>query len=217
MPDRIRVLHVIDQLGGGGAEVSRAAPGSNGWRTAATSSMDRGANCSGSARVPFPACAAISQNGTMIENTGSWRPTIAESACKSSPVTLARVTSGVPSAPNATGAVLPMSASLAASSGRNPSPIISAPEIATGVPNPAVPSMNAPKLNASNSARIRRSRDTLEIWRCRTARASSARRRAVMSRAMAWKPSGSSPPMISCTFWPSQTTAPSLARARNSV
>ena len=57
----------------------------------------------------------------------------------------------MPSAPKATGAVLPMSASFAASNGRKPRPIISAPLIATGVPNPAAPSMNAPKLKAINS------------------------------------------------------------------
>ena len=56
---------------------------------------------------------------------------------------------GVPSAPKATGAVLAISASPAAYSGGKPAPIISAAEMATGVPKPAAPSMNAPKLKRS--------------------------------------------------------------------
>ena len=63
----------------------------------------------------------------------------------------------MPSAPKATGAVLPISASPAAGSGRKPRPISMAAEIATGVPNPAAPSMNAPKLNAISSTCTRRS------------------------------------------------------------
>ena len=66
---------------------------------------------------------------------------------------------GVPSAPNATGAVLAISVSPAAYSGGNPAPIKQRAEIATGVPNPAAPSRNAPKLNAINSACSRRSGD----------------------------------------------------------
>ena len=50
------------------------------------------------------------------------------------------------------GAVLPISASFAASSGLKPSPISIAPVIATGAPNPAQPSMNAPKQNATSNA-----------------------------------------------------------------
>jgi len=64
---------------------------------------------------------------------------------------------GVPSPPNATGAVLAISVSPAAYSGGNPAPINSAPDIATGVPNPAAPSKNAPKLKAIKSACNRRS------------------------------------------------------------
>ena len=81
----------------------------------------------------------------------------------------AKVVSGVPSEPNATGAVLPMSASFAASSGLKPKPIIKAPVMATGAPKPAAPSMNAPKLNAMSSAWMRLSSDTLAICRCSTA------------------------------------------------
>ena len=116
-----------------------------------------------------PACAHTSQNGTMSEKTGSCRPTIELSACRSRSVIRASVISGVPSAPNATGAVLPISASFAASSGRKPSPIISAPVIATGAPKPAAPSMNAPKLNAISSAWMRRSRETPATCCCSTA------------------------------------------------
>ena len=98
-----------------------------------------------------PTCAATSQKGTMSEKNGSWRPTIALSWSRSRPVSGASVTRGVPSEPKATGAVLPMSASLAASSGLKPSPISRAPEIATGAPKPAAPSMKAPNENAIRS------------------------------------------------------------------
>jgi hypothetical protein len=67
---------------------------------------------------------------------------------------------GVPKAPNATGAVLAISARPDAYSGGKPAPIMSAAEIATGVPNPAAPSMNAPKLNAMSIACTRRSGDS---------------------------------------------------------
>jgi len=59
---------------------------------------------------------------------------------------------GMPSDPKATGAVFANSDSPAAYSGGKPIPIMRADEIATGAPNPAHPSMNAPKLNAINSA-----------------------------------------------------------------
>src|SRR2546423_15695512 len=50
--------------------------------------------------MPFqPANAQISQNGTISEKNGSWRPTIAPSRKGSMPVTLARPAIGVPSAP----------------------------------------------------------------------------------------------------------------------
>ena len=80
------------------------------------------------------------------------RPTTAESSSSGRSVTRSSVTSGVPSAPKATGAVLAMSESPAACSGENPSPINIAPVTATGVPNPAAPSKNAPKQNAISSS-----------------------------------------------------------------
>ncbi len=68
----------------------------------------------------------------------------------SSPVTAASTMIGVPSAPNATGAVLAMSESPAAQSGEKPRPMRIAAVTATGVPKPAAPSKNAPKLNATS-------------------------------------------------------------------
>ena len=59
---------------------------------------------------------------------------------------------GVPSAPNATGAVLAMSERPEAASGANPRPMSSAPVTATGVPNPAAPSKKAPNANATSSS-----------------------------------------------------------------
>jgi hypothetical protein len=104
-----------------------------------------------------PAMAHTSQNGTITLNTGRMRPTMALSCSSGSPVTPASAISGVPSAPYATGAVLPIKAMPAACSGRNPRPISMAADIATGVPKPAAPSMNAPKLNAISRACRRRS------------------------------------------------------------
>ncbi|MNQ80565.1 hypothetical protein D3C85_955520 [compost metagenome] len=104
-----------------------------------------------------PAKAQISQNGTSTEKKGNCRPTIIDSSISSSPVTLARVMIGVPRAPNATGAVLAISASPEAASGEKPSPIRIAPVTATGVPKPAAPSKNAPKQKAISSNCRRRS------------------------------------------------------------
>ena len=64
---------------------------------------------------------------------------------------------GVPSAPNATGAVLAMSDSPDAASGVKPRPIRIAPVTATGVPKPDAPSKNAPKEKATSSSCSRRS------------------------------------------------------------
>jgi hypothetical protein len=69
-------------------------------------------------------------------------------------------TSGVPSAPNATGAVLASNERPEASSGGNPRPSSRAPVTATGVPNPAAPSKNAPKLKAISTSCSRRSEVT---------------------------------------------------------
>jgi hypothetical protein len=61
-----------------------------------------------------PLIVATSQAGTMIETMGSCRPAIALSVIGEMPVTAPNVRIGVPMAPNATGAVLAMSASPAA-------------------------------------------------------------------------------------------------------
>ena len=61
----------------------------------------------------------------------------------------------------------PSSASPAACNGLNPAPIMRAAEMATGVPKPAAPSMNAPKENAISSAWIRRSDDS-DMTECLT-------------------------------------------------
>lgn len=55
---------------------------------------------------------------------------------------------GVPTAPNATGAVLASSTTTAARTGENPSAISMTPVIATGAPNPASASSSPPKQNA---------------------------------------------------------------------
>ena len=69
--------------------------------------------------------------------------------------TVASVTIGIASAPNATGAVFATSATVAAFSGLKPSAISITTEIATGVPNPASASSSAPKQKAMMIAWIR--------------------------------------------------------------
>ena len=103
-------------------------------------------------RPRHPLIVTISHAGTISETNGSCRPAIWLSVNAGNSVTAARVRMGVPMAPNATGAVLAMSASPAACSGVKPRPIISAAQIATGVPKPEAPSMNAPNENATRSA-----------------------------------------------------------------
>ena len=112
-----------------------------------------------SRRPRQPLITTISHAGTMIDTNGSCRPTIALSAGTGRPVTAASARIGVPMAPNATGAVLAMSDRLPASSAGKPRPTSSAAEIATGVPNPQAPSMNAPNEKAMSSACTRRSPD----------------------------------------------------------
>ena len=62
-----------------------------------------------------------------------------------SPLTPESATSGVPSAPKATGAVLAISEKPEACNGLKPMPIRRAAVTATGVPKPQAPSKNAPK------------------------------------------------------------------------
>ena len=81
-------------------------------------------------------------------------------------MTEARPWIGVPSAPKATGAVLAISERPEAASGEKPSPIRTAPVIATGVPKPEAPSKKAPKANAISSNCRRRSVVTPPIARC---------------------------------------------------
>ena len=70
-------------------------------------------------------------------------------------VTVPRVTIGVASAPKATGAVLAISATEAALTGRKPRAISMTTVMATGVPKPASASSSAPKQNAMMMAWMR--------------------------------------------------------------
>lgn len=54
---------------------------------------------------------------------------------------------GTPTTPNVTGVELYMSDIITAAIGENPSPTSKGAQITAGVPNPATPSMNAPKTN----------------------------------------------------------------------
>ena len=91
----------------------------------------------------------------MMARIGVWRPTIAPSVSMvrrwssfAPCVTVASVTIGVASAPNATGAVFAISDTDAAWIGRKPSAISITTVMATGVPKPARASSSAPKQNA---------------------------------------------------------------------
>lgn len=95
-----------------------------------------------------PPYAATTQNGISTEKNGSCLPTMRDNSSTSIPVTWLSVVMGIPIDPNATGAVLAISARTEASSGRNPNWMRIAPVMATGAPNPATPSMNAPSENA---------------------------------------------------------------------
>src|SRR6266404_1038518 len=68
-----------------------------------------------------PAIAQTTQNGTINEKNGSWRPTIWDKMTSLMPVTLLRAMIGVPSAPKATGAVLAIRDRPEAASGLKPS------------------------------------------------------------------------------------------------
>nr|BFE71627.1 hypothetical protein GCM10020092_049280 [Actinoplanes digitatis] len=85
-------------------------------------------------------------------------------------VTVERVTIGVASAPNATGAVLAMSATAAARIGGKPSAISITTVIATGVPKPARASSSAPKQKATMIAMILMSGLTRSIERRSTSK-----------------------------------------------
>ncbi len=64
---------------------------------------------------------------------------------------------GVPSAPNATGAVLKMSVKVRASSAGMPIMMSNALVMATGVPKPAIPSSRQPKQKPITTSTTRRS------------------------------------------------------------
>ena len=98
-----------------------------------------------------------SQKGTMIAVKGRIRPIIAFKSDSGKDVTAASVWTGVPMAPHATGAVFAIKFKAAAWNGLKPSPIMKAPAIATGAPNPAAPSIKAPKQKATSRTCRRRS------------------------------------------------------------
>ena len=92
----------------------------------------------------------MSQKGTSTQKGTRMREIRPrESTSWSRPVTPWSATMGVPSAPNATGAVLASSVRPAACSGRKPRLIRIDPQTATGVPKPEVPSKNAPSAKSN--------------------------------------------------------------------
>lgn len=108
-----------------------------------------------SRRPRRPSTMATNARGTKTDRIGVWRPTIAPKMSVGKPDTLARVMIGVAIAPNATGAVFATSDSSAALSGLKPRASNITEVTATGVPNPASASSNAPKENAMMTAWMR--------------------------------------------------------------
>src|SRR5579863_2396731 len=84
-----------------------------------------------------------------------------ESLARLSPVTPASATIGIPSPPNATGAVLAIRQTVTASRALKPSPRSRYAAMATGAPNPAVPSRSAPKQKATDDLNSRVARGVL--------------------------------------------------------
>jgi hypothetical protein len=95
------------------------------------------------------------RQGTKAAMIGVWRPPMAPSVSVDKPDTLARVMIGVAIAPNATGAVLATNARTAALSGLKPRASSITEVTATGVPNPAKASSDAPKENTMMTAWMR--------------------------------------------------------------
>ena len=98
-----------------------------------------------------PASTQRRKKGITNAKRKSSRPIIALKLRTESPVTDASATTGVPSAANATGTVLPSNVNRDALRAGIPNPISIAVEMATGVPKPAAPSINAPKQKAISS------------------------------------------------------------------
>ena len=91
-------------------------------------------------------------------------------------VTCASTVIGVPRAPKATGAVLKISVTVKASSGGTPIKISSALVIATGVPNPEMPSSRQPKQKPITTSTMR-----LSLGKCLRIQSRNASKRPEMT------------------------------------
>ncbi len=88
-----------------------------------------------------------------MRTTGVQRmPAAALSFCSGRDVVPARVTIGIPMEPKVTGAVFASRQRAAAVNGANPKPMSMVEAMATGAPNPAAPSRNAPNAKAMSNA-----------------------------------------------------------------
>ena len=126
------------------------------WATAKETPMTSAAShASLSPRTPSMMNSRM--NGTMTAKNGAWWPTTAPIRAGSRPVSTPAVVIGMAIAPNATGAVLAMSTTVAVFRGLSPSARIMVAVIATGAPKPARASSRPPKQNAMSTAWMRRS------------------------------------------------------------
>src|ERR1035441_928921 len=110
-----------------------------------------------------PLVTRIRYAGNSNENGALSQPATPLTFARGSPVIAASVITGMPMDPKATGAVFASRQIEDAYSAEKPKPTIIAAATATGVPNPAQPSMNAPNAKAINSACIRLSEVTEPI------------------------------------------------------
>ena len=99
-------------------------------------------------------------NGDIKRNGAACIVSIKPNIKASRPVTLAKVTVGIPIEPNIVGILLATRHASMALTGLNPNAINIDDGIATAVPNPAIPSRKPPKHQPINITRIRLSSDT---------------------------------------------------------
>lgn len=117
------------------------------------------------------------------------------------------MTTGVPIAPKATGAVLATRATTAAFTGSKPSATSITEQIATGAPKPASASSRAPKQNAMTRAWMRGSSDSRpkerrRMSKCRVRTVIRYTHRALTTIHMMGKSPNSTPCTALDTVWP---------------
>ena len=104
-----------------------------------------------------PSIRKTNRNGSIKDMNGMMYVVRDATSNASRPVKVAGVVTGIPIAPYDPPAILATRQRPAACTGLNPNPVRITAVIATGAPNPAAPSKNAPKQYATSRTWIRRS------------------------------------------------------------